>query len=180
MNRSNTNLQAVLSTKLLLMTFLRTGALVRLQWKWFELDYPDTITIPGDTPGSKRKKGKNDHISHYAPVNPQTRKVILVLIRTKWNSKHMFQPIRERRFNHLDPSARNHYLRSIGYKDALRAYGWRSSGTASIPCQGGWVGSSALLIFSPLHTSCTEAGSIWKGMLRTNSELLFRYFVIWM
>ena len=32
MNRSGTNLQAVLPTKLLLMTFLRTGALVRLQW----------------------------------------------------------------------------------------------------------------------------------------------------
>ena len=83
MNRSNTNLQAVLSTKLLLMTFLRTGALVRLQWKWFELDYPDTITIPGDTPGSKRKKGKNDHISYYAPVTPRIEKVISVLIRTK-------------------------------------------------------------------------------------------------
>jgi hypothetical protein len=32
MNRSSTNLQAVLATKLLLMTFLRTGALVLLQW----------------------------------------------------------------------------------------------------------------------------------------------------
>ena len=83
MNRSNTNLQAVLSTKLLLMTSLRTGSLVRLQWKWFELDYPDTITIPGDTPGSKRKKGKNDHIMHYAPVDPQMKKVLSVLIRTK-------------------------------------------------------------------------------------------------
>ena len=83
MNRSNTNLQAVLSTKLLLMTFLRTGALECLQWNWFDLDYPDTITIPGDTPGSKRKKGKNDHILHYAPVTPQMKKVISVLIRTK-------------------------------------------------------------------------------------------------
>ena len=76
----------------------------------------------------------------------------------------MFQPIRESRFNHLDPSAPNHYLRSIGYKDALRSYGWRSSGTSSITSQGSWVGSSALLIPSPLHTSCTEAISIWKGM----------------
>ena len=83
MNRSNTNLQEVLSTKLLLMTFLRTGALERLQWNWFDLDYPDTITIPGDTPKSKRKKGKNDHRPHYAPVTPQMKKVISVLIRTK-------------------------------------------------------------------------------------------------
>ena len=102
------------------------------------------------------------------------------LLELNENSQHMFQPIRESRFNHLDPSAPNHYLRSIGYKDALRAYGWKSSVTASIPCHRGWGGSSALLIFSPLHTSCTEAGSIWKGMLRANSELLLRYFVIWM
>ena len=70
----------------------------------------------------------------------------------------MFQPIRERRFNHLDPSVRNHYLRSIGYKDALRAHGWRSSGTSSIPSQGSWVGSSALLIPSPSQNSYRQFG----------------------
>ena len=50
--------------------------------------------------------------------------------------------------------------------------------TSSIPGQGSWVGSSALLIPSLLNTSCTEAVSMWKGSQRTNSELLFHYFVI--
>ena len=35
--------------------------------------------------------------------------------------------------------------------------------TSSIPGQGSWVGSSALLIPSLLNTSCTEAVSMWKG-----------------
>ena len=127
MNRSSTNLQAVLSTKLLLMTFLRTGALVRLQWNWFDVDYPDTITIPGNTPGLKRKKGKNDHIPHYVPITPQMKKLFQFLLELNGNSKYVFQPIRESRFNHLDSSAPNHYLRKIGYKDVLRAHGWRST-----------------------------------------------------
>ena len=71
----------------------------------------------------------------------------------------MFQPIRESRFNHLDPSAPNHYLRSIGYKDALRAHGWRSSGTSSIPNQKTLVGSSSLPSPSPVHTCGTEVDS---------------------
>ena len=32
----------------------------------------------------------------------------------------------ESRFPHLDPSAPNNYIRNLGYKDKLRAHGWRS------------------------------------------------------
>ena len=127
MNRSSTNLQAVLATKLLLMTFLRAGALVRLQWDWFDVDYPDMITIPGNTPGLKRKKGKNDHIPHYVPITPQMKKLFQFLLELNGNCKCVFQPIQQSRFNHLDSSAPNHYLRKIGYKNVLRAHGWRST-----------------------------------------------------
>ena len=34
--------------------------------------------------------------------------------------------MRESRFEHLDPSAPNNYLRGLGYKDIQRAHGWRS------------------------------------------------------
>ena len=30
------------------------------------------------------------------------------------------------RYAHLDPSAPNHYIRNLGYKNKLRAHGWRS------------------------------------------------------
>ena len=127
MNRSNSSLQVLLSMKLLLMTFLRTGALVRLRWDWFDTDYPDTITIPGDTPGLKRKKGKNDNIPHYVPITSQMNKLFQFLLELNGSCEYVFQPIRESKFPHLDPSAPNHYLRNIGYKDVLRAHGWRST-----------------------------------------------------
>ena len=127
MNRSNSSLQVVLSMKLLLMTFLRTGALVRLRWDWFDIDYPDTITIPGDTPGLKRKKGKNDNIPHYVPITSQMKKLFQFLLELNGSCEYVFQPIRESKFPHLDPSAPNHYLRNLGYKDVLRAHGWRST-----------------------------------------------------
>ena len=127
MNRSSTNLQAVLSTKLLLMTFLRAGALVRLRWEWFDVDYPDTITIPGDTSGLKRKKGKNDHLPHHVPITTQMGTLFQFLRELNGGDGYVFQPMRESRFSHLDPSAPNNYLRSLGYKDVLRAHGWRST-----------------------------------------------------
>lgn len=127
LNRSNSHIQSVLATKLLLMTFLRAGSLTRLEWSWFDTDFPDTITIPGSTSGLKRKKGKNDNIPHHVPVTPQMEKLFSHLKELNGDTKYVFQPLRQSQFPHLDPSAPNNYLRSIGYKDVLRAHGWRST-----------------------------------------------------
>ena len=40
--------------------------------------------------------------------------------------KYIFLPLMESRFPHLDPSAPNNFIRNLGYKDKLRAHGWRS------------------------------------------------------
>ena len=127
LNRCNAHIQSVLATKLLLMTFLRAGALARLEWSWFDTDFPDTITIPGSTSGLKRKKGKNDNIPHHVPVTPQMKKLFSHLRELNGDTKFVFQPLRQSQFPHLDPSAPNNYLRSLGYKDVLRAHGWRST-----------------------------------------------------
>jgi len=127
LNRCNTHIQSVLATKLLLMTFLRAGALTRLEWSWFDVDFPDTITIPGNTSGLKRKKGKNDTIPHHVPITPEMRRLVDVLRQFSGDSKYVFQPMRDSKFPHLDPSAINNYLRNLGYKDKLRAHGWRST-----------------------------------------------------
>lgn len=127
LNRSNTHIQSVLATKLLLMTFLRAGALTRLEWSWFDTYYPDTITIPGSTSGLKRQQGKSDAIPHHVPVTPQMKRLFSHLRELNGDTKYVFQPLRQSRFPHLDPSAPNNYLRNLGYKDVLRAHGWRST-----------------------------------------------------
>lgn len=125
LNRSNSHIQSVMATKLLLMTFLRTGALARLEWSWFDTQFQNTITIPGNTAGLKRKLGKTDDIPHHVPITPEMREVFDVLSQFSGDSKYVFQPMRDSRFPHLNPSAINNYLRSLGYKDKLRAHGWR-------------------------------------------------------
>jgi integrase len=127
LNRCNTHIQSVLATKMMLMTFLRAGALTRLEWDWFESQFPNTITIPGTTAGLKRKHGKNDDIPHHVPITSEMREVFDVLRQFSGDSKYVFQPMRDSRFPHLDPSAINNNLRNLGYKDKLRAHGWRST-----------------------------------------------------
>lgn len=123
LNPSNTHIQSVMATKFMLMTFLRAGALTRLEWEWVECD---RITIPGTVPGLKRRKGKHDNEPHYIPVTPQIDKFLNRM--KKWNhgsSKYIFTPMRASRYPHLDPSAPNNFLRSIGYGGELVAHGWR-------------------------------------------------------
>ena len=36
----------------------------------------------------------------------------------------MFQPMRDSKYSHLDPTAINNYLRNLGYKDKMRDHGW--------------------------------------------------------
>ena len=45
--------------------------------------------------------------------------------------KYLFLPLRESRYEHLDPSSPNNYLKNIGYKDVLRAHGWRNVATTA-------------------------------------------------
>ena len=140
LNRCNSHIQMVMATKMLLMTFLRTGALSRLEWSWFDTDFPNTITIPGTTAGLKRKKGKNDDIPHHIPITPEMSKVFDDLRQFSDGSKYVFQPLRDSKYPHLDPSAINRHLRNLGYKDKMRAHGWRrttlTAGKDVLKCDG--------------------------------------------
>ena len=63
----NAHKQTVLGTKFMLLTFLRTGALFRLQWDWVDLE-KKLMVIPGQTLGLKTKRGKSEHIPHLIPI----------------------------------------------------------------------------------------------------------------
>ena len=125
LNPSHSHPFAQLSTKLMLMTFLRAGALTRLEWDWIDWE-KKLLTIDGSTSGLKRKKGKNDDLPHHVPITPHMEKLLNRVKRFNNGEKYIFLPLMESRFPHLDPSTPNNYIRNLGYKDKLRAHGWRS------------------------------------------------------
>ena len=126
LNRCNSHIQTVLATKFLLMTFLRTGALARLEWEWIiEKDGIECFEIPGKTHGLKRRKDVNDHIPHYVPLTKEMRGILEICSQLSDGNKFVFQPIRQSRYPHLDPESPNNYLKNLGYSDKQRAHGWR-------------------------------------------------------
>tara|TARA_Y100001970_G_scaffold256770_1_gene334808 strand:+ start:59 stop:733 length:675 start_codon:yes stop_codon:yes gene_type:complete len=124
LNKNNSHIQTILSVKLMLLTFLRTGALTRLEWGWIDKNN-SLLTIPPSTSGLKRTKGKNDHIPHHVPL---TKEMNLILDKARdfsLGEKYIFQPIMQSQFPHLDPSTPNNFLKNLGYRNTLRAHGWR-------------------------------------------------------
>ena len=127
LNKPNAQIQTVLATKFLLMTFLRAGALVRLRWDWIDRE-SNLITIDGNTSGLKRYKDLADHIPHHIPLTNEMKKVLDLAREFSGHKEHVFQPLMQGRsiYPHLSPSAPNDYLKNLGYKDRLRAHGWRT------------------------------------------------------
>ena len=127
LNRINADPVSVLSTKFTLMTTLRTGALVRLQWDMIEkVDGIECFVIDGKTSGLKREKGKNDHIPHHVPITRHMKKIMKQIKDYSDGEKYLFMPIRQSRFEHLDPSTPNNNLRNLGYQGKQVAHGVRT------------------------------------------------------
>ena len=125
LNPCNSHPIAQLATKLTFMTFLRSGALTRLEWEMIDEDRK-LLIIDGKTSGLKRKKDCNDHIPHHVPITPHMEKIFARAKRFNQGEKYIFPPLRESRFPHLDPSAPNNFLRTLGYQGKLVSHGWRS------------------------------------------------------
>tara|TARA_Y100001938_G_scaffold39113_1_gene54194 strand:- start:576 stop:1826 length:1251 start_codon:yes stop_codon:yes gene_type:complete len=124
LNKPNSQIQTVLATKLLLMTFLRAGALVRLEWQMLQ-EKDDLLIIDGTTSGLKRRRGFNDNIPHYVPLTKEIKRLLDKAKEYQSSEKYIFAPLRESRWDHLDPSAPNNFLEALGYRNKLRAHGWR-------------------------------------------------------
>ena len=54
------------------------------------------------------------------------KKLLAKAKRFNTGQKYIFLPMKHSRYPHLDPSAPNHFIRNLGYKNKLRAHGWRS------------------------------------------------------
>ena len=125
LNRCSGHVQAVLALKFLLMTFLRTGALARLEWKWISKK-DNLLVIPGSTPGLKRTK-KTEHLDHHVPLTKEMNALLKQAKQMNGDLPYVFGPVREHsRYPHLDPESPNNLLKALGYRGVLRAHGWRS------------------------------------------------------
>ena len=125
LNPCNSHPIAQLATKFTFMTFLRAGAITRLEWDWIDWE-KKLLIIDGKTSGLKSKKDINDDIPHYVPITPHMEKILNRAKRFNHGEKYIFLPLKESRFPHLDPSAPNNFLRTLGYGGKLVAHGWRS------------------------------------------------------
>ena len=123
-NRSCCHPTQVASIKLILLTFLRAGAATRIRWDWVD-EEQELITIPGDCPGLKRRMGSSDHISHLVPITPQVQMILDQMEDLHGRGVYVFPPLQQSKFEHLDPSAPNAFLKRIGYDGRLVAHGWR-------------------------------------------------------
>ena len=124
-NRCSGHVQVVLALKFLLMTFLRAGTLVRLRWEWIDQD-KRLLVIPGTTPGLKRTK-KTDHLDHHVPLTQEMELLLEHAWKLNGHTPYVFAAVREgTKYPHLNPEAPNNLLKTLGYRDVLRAHGWRS------------------------------------------------------
>lgn len=112
-----------LCVKFLLMTFLRVGTLVRMEWDWFD-EEKDCWVIPSQTSGLKRRKGV-DNQPHFIPMTEPLREVMRRLKRYTGHQKYVFWSFRGKTTPHLSVEVPNRHLRNLGYKSVLTSHGWR-------------------------------------------------------
>ena len=124
LNKCNSHIQSVLATKFMLMTFLRSGALARLEWSWID-EEKKLLTIPATTSGLKRRKGINDNIPHHIPITKEIEKILSRLREFNTGEKYIFLPLRQSRYEFMDPESPNNYLKNLGYERKQSAHGWR-------------------------------------------------------
>ena len=122
-NKCNASPVTVLAVKTLLMTFLRAGALVRLEWDWFD-EEKDCLIIPSQTAGLKRRKGVNDK-PHHIPITEPLREVLRQVHKYTGQQKYIFWSFRGGEFAHISRELPNKHLINLGYKGLLTAHGWR-------------------------------------------------------
>ena len=125
LNRCSGHVQSVMALKFLLMTFLRAGALARLEWKWINRK-ENLLVIPGTTPGLKRTK-KTEDLPHHVPLTKEMNALLKQAKQMNGHLPYVFGPVREHsRYPHLDPESPNNLLKGLRYREVLRAHGWRS------------------------------------------------------
>lgn len=115
-HRSRMHRQSQIALELMMLTFVRTGELIKAEWGEFDLDNALWI-IP-----AKRMKMNNDHI---VPLSKQAI-ALIEEIRTLHRNNHWVFPSRTTSMNHMSNNTILMALRRMGYAGIMTGHGFRS------------------------------------------------------
>ncbi|MCP9851014.1 site-specific integrase [Cyanobium sp. Morenito 9A2] len=120
-NKGNGDPIAIASVKVLLLTFMRVGAVV--PGEWAEIDWQQRIwTIP-----AKRMKGRNaTRQEHLIPMSQPLVDALERLREQTGDSPYIFQSSRGKGTEHIALETPNHLIKRMGYQGKLVAHGVRS------------------------------------------------------
>jgi len=119
-NKGNGDLIALASVKVLLLTFMRVGAVVPGEWS--EIDWNQRIwTIP-----ARRMKGRDaTRQEHLIPLSQPLIDVLEFLKPITGYSPYIFQSPRGKGTDHIALETPNHLIKRMGYQGKLVAHGVR-------------------------------------------------------
>ena len=123
-NKGNGDLLTVASVKVLLLTFMRVGAVIPGQWS--EIDWRGKMwTIP-----ARRMKGRNlTNQDHLIPLSQPLIDVLEFLREMTGDSAYIFQSPRGKSTEHIALETPNQLIKRMGYQGKLVAHGVRSMAT---------------------------------------------------
>ncbi|MBK67936.1 MAG: integrase [Rickettsiales bacterium] len=121
-HKHNLNRQTYLAVKLLMLTFVRTGEMIKAEWQEFDEDNSQWI-IP-----AKRMKMKKDHI---VPLSRQAMQVLKEIRQLHNHPKFVF-PSRNSHVNHMSNNTILMALNRMGYKGIMTGHGFRSLAMSAI------------------------------------------------
>ncbi|MEM7618389.1 MAG: integrase arm-type DNA-binding domain-containing protein [Pseudomonadota bacterium] len=121
-HKSRMHRQSQIALELMMLTFVRTGELIKAEWGEFDLDHAQWV-IPG-----RRMKMKVDHI---VPLSKQAIALIEEL-RVLHRNNHWAFPSRTRSMNHMSNNTILMALRRMGYGGIMTGHGFRSLAMTTI------------------------------------------------
>ena len=123
-NRANGDLVVVGCVKVLLLTFMRVGAIVPS--KWDEINWDDRMWI---IPDSRMKGRDSTGQDHLIPMSEALIDVMRKLQSMTGNKEYIFDSPRGKATQHISLEAPNHMIKRMGYQGKLVAHGVRHMAT---------------------------------------------------
>ncbi|MCP4393016.1 MAG: integrase arm-type DNA-binding domain-containing protein [Alphaproteobacteria bacterium] len=114
--------QTQLALKLMLLTFVRTGELIKAKWEEIDFDEKQWI-IP-----KERMKMKNEHI---VPLSSQTIEILKELKTLAGNREWVFPSMRTS-YKHMSNNTLLKALERLGYKGQMTGHGFRALAMSTI------------------------------------------------